>query len=36
MLRTYALLLVLCAAGLAHAAEEIRLWHGMSGAAGSH
>lgn len=35
MLRTYALLLVLCAAGLAHAAEEIRLWHGMSGAAGA-
>jgi len=35
MLRTFALLLVLCAAGLADAAEEIRLWHGMSGAAGA-
>ena len=35
MLRTFALVLVLCAAGVAHAAEEIRLWHGMSGAAGA-
>ena len=35
MLRTFALVLVLCAAGLAHPAEEIRLWHGMSGAAGA-
>jgi sn-glycerol 3-phosphate transport system substrate-binding protein len=26
---------VLCAAGFAHAAEEIRLWHGLSGAAGA-
>jgi sn-glycerol 3-phosphate transport system substrate-binding protein len=28
-------ILLLCAAGLAHAAEEIRLWHGMSGALGA-
>ena len=27
--------LLWCAAGPAHAAEEIRLWHGMSGAAGA-
>src|SRR2546421_2689920 len=27
-------ILLLCAAGCAHAAEEIRLWHGMSGARG--
>jgi len=27
--------LLLCAAGLASAAEEIRLWHGLSGAAGA-
>jgi sn-glycerol 3-phosphate transport system substrate-binding protein len=26
---------MLCAAGLAHAREEIRLWHGMSGALGA-
>ena len=35
MLRTCALVLVLCAAGHAHAAEEIRLWHALSGAAGA-
>src|SRR5262245_48704490 len=35
MLRIFAVVLVLCAAGLAHAADEIRLWHGMSGAAGA-
>jgi sn-glycerol 3-phosphate transport system substrate-binding protein len=29
------LLLLLCAAGSAHAVEEIRLWHGMSGASGA-
>src|SRR5687768_4170397 len=28
-------LVLLCAAGLAAAAEEIRLWHGMSGALGA-
>jgi sn-glycerol 3-phosphate transport system substrate-binding protein len=39
MLRTFAaflpVFLLWCAAGLAHAAEEIRLWHAMSGAAGA-
>ena len=35
MLRIFALALVLCAAGPAHGAEEIRLWHAMSGAAGA-
>lgn len=35
MLRNFTAILVLCVAGLAQAAEEIRLWHGMSGAAGA-
>jgi sn-glycerol 3-phosphate transport system substrate-binding protein len=35
MLRTFTGILALCAAGLAHSALEIRLWHGMSGAAGA-
>ncbi|HEY1289968.1 MAG TPA: sn-glycerol-3-phosphate ABC transporter substrate-binding protein UgpB [Burkholderiales bacterium] len=38
MLRTFTAVLpvlLLCAAGLAPAAEEIRLWHGMSGTAGA-
>jgi hypothetical protein len=35
MLRTIAVVLILCGAGLAQAAEEIRLWHGMAGAAGA-
>jgi len=34
MLRTLPAILILCAAGLAHSAVEIRLWHGMSGAYG--
>jgi len=38
MMRAFTAILaisVLCAAGFAHAAEEIRLWHGLSGAAGA-
>ena len=35
MLRTLPAILILCAAGLAHSAVEIRLWHGMSGAPGT-
>src|SRR5262245_66430327 len=35
MLRSLAMVLFLCAAGLSQATEEIRLWHGMSGAAGA-
>jgi sn-glycerol 3-phosphate transport system substrate-binding protein len=35
MLRTIAVGLILCGAGLAQAAEEIRLWHGIAGAAGA-
>ena len=35
MLRTFPAIFILCAAGLAYSAEEIRLWHGMSGASGA-
>ena len=35
MLRTFTAIFLLCAAGLAQSAEEIRLWHGMAGAAGA-
>jgi sn-glycerol 3-phosphate transport system substrate-binding protein len=35
MRKAFLAILLLCAAGLGHAAEEIRLWHGMSGALGT-
>jgi sn-glycerol 3-phosphate transport system substrate-binding protein len=35
MQKVFLAILLLCAAGLVHAAQEIRLWHAMSGAAGA-
>jgi sn-glycerol 3-phosphate transport system substrate-binding protein len=35
MKKTFLLLALLCAAALAHAAEEVRLWHAMSGPLGA-